>query len=487
MHVLKGKKAVKEDKMEQQICGDNESKTTQTECPKLSIFVDHTGFLSIERGLKIRDFKDAFSDRKLIQLLGAILLSDEITMAAPDTELEIVSDDLKRVFGRLEKLIPGTTVIDSIRTFNFLDTQHHDHLEKGLVDAANKMAIELELLVNADRKELIKLITDLDRSGILPDNIKSYHVPLAFKSYAGISLEKLQEIWATQDRNLPWGHVYMIQQEKLNNALRKLFDKLNDVNKSQINSFLHAYFRKAFNELLSNMASSQFYSPTHHRGRLYLQGQKMVLNQLLSKAPSSHNSEYRESGQEFFPFQSLGPSLSLMGLWALSKARSKRIKEPHIVIKELLEESINPGSSNDVMHEIKSFRKVLSNYVCAVQVLPRETQGNGFADKHEEFYKKLDCLVGELKKDSSFVAVAKGWGRDIRETDPISVGDIVSVLLILCDPNNSLLYALPFVTDKLVKPGIKNILESYRIRISLRSILDDMDLADKTIQRTLEQ
>jgi len=43
--------------MEQQICGDNESKTTQTECPKLSIFVDHTGFLSIERGLKIRDFK----------------------------------------------------------------------------------------------------------------------------------------------------------------------------------------------------------------------------------------------------------------------------------------------------------------------------------------------------------------------------------------------------------------------------------------------
>ena len=175
-----------------------------------------------------------------------------------------------------------------------------------------------------------------------------------------------------------------------------------------------------------------------------------------------------------------------MGLWALSKARSKRIKEPHIVIKELLEESTSPESGNDVMQEIKSFRKVLSNYMCAVQVLPRETQGNEFTDKHEDFYKKLDYLVRELKKDSSLVAVAKGWGRDIRETDPVSVGDIVSVLLILFDPNNSLLYSLPFVTDKL-KPGIKNILESYRIRISLRSILDDLDLADKSIQRTLEQ
>ena len=107
--------------MEQQASTDKKTETTQTEFPKLSILVDHTGFLSIERGLNIRDFSGAFSDRKLIHLLGAFLLSDEITMAAPRTELKSVFEDLERVLDKLETLTRKTTVMGSIRFFDFLD------------------------------------------------------------------------------------------------------------------------------------------------------------------------------------------------------------------------------------------------------------------------------------------------------------------------------------------------------------------------------
>ncbi|PXF56674.1 MAG: hypothetical protein C4B58_12625 [Deltaproteobacteria bacterium] len=67
---------MKENKIKQQANADKKTGTTQTEFPKLSVLVDHRGFLSIERGLNIRDFSNAFSDRKLIHLLGAFLLSD---------------------------------------------------------------------------------------------------------------------------------------------------------------------------------------------------------------------------------------------------------------------------------------------------------------------------------------------------------------------------------------------------------------------------
>jgi hypothetical protein len=267
---------MKENKIEQQANADKKTETTQTEFPKLSILVDHTGFLSIERGLNIRNFSDAFSDRKLIHLLGAFLLSDEITMAAPRTELKSVSEDLERVLGKLETLTRKTTVMDSIRSFNFLDTHYHDFLQIGLVDAANKMAAELEILSEVGPQGLRKLIAHIDVSGILPDSIKKCNVPYnrAFAKYAGKDLEEIRQIWAHQNRNLPWAHIYMIQQENLDSTIERLFN-LNVADISQINGFLHAYFRKTLNELLSNMASSQFYCPTYYRGQLYLQGQKI--------------------------------------------------------------------------------------------------------------------------------------------------------------------------------------------------------------------
>lgn len=58
----------------QQASADKKTEKTQTNSPKLSILVDHTGFLSIKNGLHIRNFSDAFSDRTLIHLLGAPVL-----------------------------------------------------------------------------------------------------------------------------------------------------------------------------------------------------------------------------------------------------------------------------------------------------------------------------------------------------------------------------------------------------------------------------
>ena len=470
--------------MEQQASTDKKTETTQTEFPKLSILVDHTGFLSIERGLNIRDFSGAFSDRKLIHLLGAFLLSDEITMAAPRTELKSVFEDLERVLDKLETLTRKTTVMDSIRTFDFLDPQYHDSLQTGLVEAANNMVTELELFVNAGPKKLRELIAHIDVSGILPGSVKSYNVPYnrLFVRYAEKNLDELREIWKTRNRNLPWAHIYMMQQENLNSTIKRLFN-LNIADISQINEFLHAYFRKAINALLSNMASSQFYSPTYHRSRLYLQRQKMVFP---SKTAVSNNSEDIGPSQQL-PFEILSPSLNLMGLWAISNARSKGIKEPNRAIKEILEESSSPDSSNDVMQEIKDFRKVLTDYIYASQSLKSETQKNEFLNKHKKIRGKVDNLAEGIRKDLSFKVAAKCLSRDISH-NPISMGDIVSILATsaLIDPTMGLFASLRPTTDKLIMPAIRNMFSNYQIRRNLRSILDDMDLADKTIQDILE-
>ncbi|PXF56675.1 MAG: hypothetical protein C4B58_12630 [Deltaproteobacteria bacterium] len=407
-------------------------------------------------------------------------------MAAPRTELESVSEDLERVLDLLDSVTRKTTVMDSIRTFDFLDPQYHDFLQRGLVEAANKMAAELEFFVNADPKGLSKLIAcHLDVGGILPDSVKKYNVPCykAFKKYARENLDDLRKIWETQDRNLLWAHVYMIQQEPLYSTVVNLFKQLNVGDKSKINEFLHAYFRKAINELLSNMASSQFYSPTYHRSRLYLQRQKMVF---ASKTAVSNNSEDPGPSQKL-PFGILSPSLNLMGLWAISNARSKGIKEPNRAIKEILEESSSHDSNNDVMQKIKDFRKALTDYIYASQSLKSETQKNEFSNKHKKIRGKVHNLVEGIRKDSSFKMAAKCLSRDISH-NPISMGDIVSILATsaLIDPTMGLFASLRPTTDKLIMPAIRNVSATYCIRRNLRSILDDMDLADKTIQGIFE-
>ena len=476
---------MKENKIEQQANADKETGTTQTEFPKLSILVDHTGFLSIERGLNLRDFSDAFSDRKLIHLLGAFLLSDEITMAAPRTELKSVSEDLEWVLGKLETLTRKTTVMDSIRTFNFLDTYYHDSLQTGLFDAANNMAAKLELFVNADPGELRKLIAHIDVSEILPGSIKNYNVPYnrLFVRYAEKNLDELRKIWKTQNRNLPWAHIYMMQQENLNSTIKRLFN-LNVADISQINGFLHAYFRWHLNELLSSMASSQAYCPTYYRNQLYLRGQKMLPDHQSKMA--SNNGEDPGPSQQL-PFGIVSPSLSLMGLWAISNARSKGIKEPNRAIKEILEESASPDSSDDVMQEIKDFRKALTDYIHASQSLKSETQKNKFLNRHKKIRDKVYNLAEGIRKDSSFKVAAKCLSRDISH-NPISMGDIVSILATsaLIDPTMGLLVSLGPVTDKLIMPCIRNMFSNYQICRNLRSILDDMDLADKTIKGIFE-
>jgi hypothetical protein len=176
-----------------------------------------------------------------------------------------------------------------------------------------------------------------------------------------------------------------------------------------------------------------------------------------------------------------------MGLWAISNVRSKRIKEPNRAIKEILEESASPDSSDDVMQKIKDFRKALTDYIYASQSLKSETQRNEFLNKHKKIRGKVDNLVEGIRKDSSFKMAAKCLSRDISH-NPISMGDIVSILATsaLIDPTMDLFASLRPTTDKLIMPAIRNVSTTYCIRRNLRSILDDMDLADKTIQGIFE-
>jgi len=439
---------------------DNSSTETTLKNDKLSILLDNTGFHSLGPvfGIDIGKNKKKTTpkfviNKRLLHLLGAFLLSDEITLVKPETELKDVKDVSSEILKKLEPLGSKNSTEDLVRQFDYVENAE---LEEEFRSASRELAKGLSSFINKP-DQLNNLIRQIKEKKLLPGKVKSANLPYDpnDEKYKNREFDDLKKIWeSNKDSNFPYAHVYMIHQEELNETLKELRRDHKDIN-SLFYEFLHTYFSNERNKVFLKSADSLFYAPAYDRSWLMLEGLKF----------SSQTSRDRRDVERLKKIV-LAPSLSLMGLWAISKHRHKTMNSR---VKEILKESRSQDSSTDVMENIKDFRKSLLDYIQASK--------EDFPKKYKKHQEKVELLEKEIIEELTLNNFFKKWYKDMK--DAFSVADFITMGIALSSCNIETMITIS--TIKTMPPFVVNIYNDYSSRKSRRSILDDMHLANDMV------
>ncbi|MCF8144792.1 MAG: hypothetical protein K9N21_12820 [Deltaproteobacteria bacterium] len=461
--------------------GETKSGSINPQPSKLSVMIDHTGFQDLEEtvgsGIAL---KDPLANKNVIRLLGAFILSDEITLTDPETELKRVRKKSNKIKKKLENVLGYDTYNDSIRTFDYRER----NLEEGFLKAAEKMAWDLSCLMGSSEDVLRHHILMQRKKRVLPPKVKVDYISL-FQEYSKPGevndlggLRKISE--KDKEKPFPWGHVFMLQRNPLKDLLKKLLE-IENINENSMNNLLHAYFSKARNELFSSYANSQYFLPAHDRGLLYLEGLRLTLPVINYISPGNSIKIDKKS----LCFGGLCPSLSLLGLLALLQTKKRKIRAPKDILKEILEESASQDSNTKLMTELKEFKSALASYIDTWQ---SDSDKDTFKCHFESFKKSFENLSGAIMEELDYLDIAK----DIYEKfwKSLSWSDI-PVIPIAYAPQEW----LPILLGSSVAAKVLNTITklptdmytTFSTKRKLKSILDEMELTDKVISSILNK
>ena len=92
-------------------------------------------------------------------MLGAFLLSDEITLVKPETELKDVKDVSSEILNKLELLGSKNSTEDLVRQFDYVENAE---LEDGFRSASRELANELSSFIKEPNQldDLIRQLND---------------------------------------------------------------------------------------------------------------------------------------------------------------------------------------------------------------------------------------------------------------------------------------------------------------------------------------
>ena len=465
--------------------GETKSGSINPQPSKLSIMIDHTGFQdlkkSVKRGIVL---KNPLANKNVIRLLGAFVLSDEITLTDPETELKRVRKKSNKIKKNLENVLKYDTYNDSFRTFDYRER----NLEEGFLKAAEKMAWDMGCLMASSEGVLRQHILMQRKKRVLPPKIKVDYISL-FQEYskpgAVNDLDGLRKISEKEkERPFPWGHVFMLQQNPLKDLLKKLME-IEHIHKNSMNNLLHAYFSKARNELFSSYANSQYSLPAHDRGLLFLEGLRLIVPATNYTSPGNRIKIDKKS----LCFGGLCPSLSLLGLLALLEAKKRKIRARKDILKEILAESASKDSSTKLMAELKKFRRALVCYIEAIDAWQSDSGKDTFKRHFESFIEKFESLSAEIMEELDYLDIAK----DIPERfwKSLSLSDIPMFFLIASAPEDWLSILLGSSIAAKVLDTIQelptDLYTTFDTKRRLKSILDEMELTDEVISGILNK